>query len=151
MKKKVILISIIALAAALICLAMCQRQNKYGGGGWLNSTIVAVGDGKFSIDDIVADNKVLIMHYYYNDVILGDDLLSNVEKYQKKGNLLYVISEEGYAVVDGKTNTCKLLVTVEKQKYDRLPNSDADKYITNLNSFDEFTKQEQKVFETMQK
>lgn len=125
----------------IIMLTACTDQNKYPNEG--RDTIIKIGNGKFEIGKF-GNNKALVMYYENNTLV--DTLLSYVKSYQKKDNKLYVISEEGYGIVDGETNTCILCVTVEKQYADRLNNPEENKRITMLDSYDSFTEQEQAIF-----
>jgi len=105
--------------------------------------IMTIGNGKFEVGNF-GQNRALVM--YYDNSTLIDTLLSHVNTYHKKDDFLYVISEEGYAVVDGESNTCKLFVSVDKQFADRLNNPDENARIVALKSYDEFTEEEKNVF-----
>lgn len=147
-----VFILLITLGVILGSFSACGVPNKYNSDG--RDTIFILGNGKFTIGEVenpTAAGNMKVLTMYYDNKPMEDTLLSYVNKYKKKGDLLYVTSEEGYAIVDGKSNTCKLLVTVEKQWAYRPSDPTEDKNITNLNSYDEFTQQEQDVFATMQK
>ena len=110
-------------------------------------TVMVIGDGKFQIVKI-NDKKVL---WFFSDGNSNDVLLAYVEKYKKTGRSLYVYSKEGYALVDGGNNTCNLFLTVTKQYYGNTLTEEegATQGITYLDSYDQFTEDEQKIFEKM--
>ncbi len=133
-----------------------RKESPYGG-SFGKDTVVFMGDGKFSIDKVV-NEKELIM---YNTNGPLDVLLSNVTKYKKKKDILYVIGSEGFGIVDGKTNMCRLLITIPDEEYIDGYAIDAngekhyksryidDPHITYLSSYEEFTKNERKIFDKM--
>ena len=110
-------------------------------------TVYIVGDGKFSLGKTTAGIH-LSMHtseYDTND----DILLAFVNKYKKKNDKFYVYSDEGYCVVDIKSNTAKLLITVEEQYYNDLDSKYEE--IAFLSSYDDFSAEDKKVFEKLKK
>ena len=78
----------------------------------------------------------------YNDV-----LLAFVNSYKKKNDKLYVYADEGYCVVDIKSNTAKVLITVEKQYFSNLVGE--NEAVTYLSSYDDFSAEDKKVFEKL--
>lgn len=132
-----------------------REESKYGGIG--KDTIISLGDGKFSIGKF-ADDKVFVM---YNEDKTIESLLRKVLKYRETKGKLYVISDEGYGIADGETNTCKLFVSVPPEQFTSGYTIDSegvrhsisrflsDEHVEYLNSYDEFSNEEQKVFEKM--
>ncbi|MBQ3124095.1 MAG: hypothetical protein IJC09_01570 [Clostridia bacterium] len=76
------------------------------------------------------------------DGMILDDLI----EYDSKSKYFYVISEEGYAVID-KNDYCRVYLTVPEEEQDKIES----KYIEYLDSYEEFSEKERKYFEKMQK
>jgi hypothetical protein len=76
-------------------------------------------------------------------------LLAFVNSYKKKNDKLYVYADEAYCVVDIKSNTAKVLITVEKQYFSNLVGE--NEAITYLSSYDDFSAEDKKVFEKLKK
>lgn len=150
MKKGVLLVAMGLFLITCICITYAHgliSPNLYSKTG--RDSCAYVGDGKFEIGKF-GDNTALIMNY--DDKLLSTTLLSYVEIYKKEDNKLYVISREGYAVVDGNDNTSKLCVIVDKQHYDA-PTTEGhpedEHRIIVLNSYDEFDSSEKESFEKL--
>lgn len=132
-----------------------REKSEYGGVG--KDTTVSLGDGKFSIGKF-ADDKVFVM---YNEDKTIESLLRKVLKYKKMKGKLYVISDEGYGIADSETNTCKLFVSVSPEQFTDVYTIDSegvqhsigrflsDEHVEYLKSYDEFSNEEQEVFEKM--
>lgn len=131
-----------------------------------NGEIVA---GKDTV--LIWENKYEIGHFpngnhlvtHRNGSIgLLDVVLEKITNYKVKKEKLYIVSEEGYAVID-KNNLCKVYVTVPEDKFingytiDEQGNkSYISRYIENdniqyLSGFDEFSENEQKLLKKLQK
>ena len=90
------------------------------------------------------------------DGMILDDLI----EYDSKGGYFYVMSKEGYAVID-KNNYCRMYITVPKEDFERgyKENSDGtttdytgyieSKYIEYLDSYEEFSEKERKYFDKL--
>ena len=110
-------------------------------------TVCIVGDGKFYM---VKTSEGVRFSMHTNDYDTDHDvLLAFVNNYKKINNKLYVYSDEGYCVVDIKSNTAKLLITVEEQYYNDLESE--YEAITFLSSYDDFSAEDKKVFEKLVK
>ena len=96
---------------------------------------------KFEI--LKTTNNVLVYKISPNGYI---NILKNVSKYKKCDGNLYVISDEGYAVVDIKEGFCKVLYNSEVSisESSNVIRESAD--INVINSFDEFSKIEKDTF-----
>ncbi len=98
---------------------------------------------------------------HYKDGLI-DKIVDKVTEYKKKNEKLFILSEEGYVTVD-ENDLCKVYVTVPKEEF--VSGYSMDDYgnkkyfsrfiehekITYLKSFDEFTEEEKKVFNKMEK
>ncbi|MBQ3124097.1 MAG: hypothetical protein IJC09_01580 [Clostridia bacterium] len=73
-------------------------------------------------------------------------ILSGVTHRDRKNGQYYVISEEGYAVID-KNDYCRVYLTVPEEEQDKIES----KYIEYLDSYEGFSEKERKYFEKMQK
>ena len=140
--KTIKLLVLLLVTGTLIFFAGCNNQKLEFSTG--RDTVAFVGNGKFQIGNF-GKNKALAMNYAKNTLV--ETLLSGVESHKKIKNLLFVVSSEGYAVVDGDSNTCRLVITVEKQQIARFEDSEENKNITILESYDLFNDYEKKVFE----
>ena len=110
-------------------------------------TVCIVGNGKFSLGKTTAGID-LTMHTNEYDTDFGV-LLAFVNNYKKKNDKLYVYADEGYCVVDIKSNTAKVLITVEKQYFSNLVGE--NEAVTYLSSYDDFSAEDKKVFEKLVK
>ena len=122
-----------------------KRNLKYGKIG--KDTVVCLGDGKFRIDNI-AGTKELTM---YDETGQFEIILYRVEVYKIKRGVLYVLGNQGYGIVDYKTNRCRLFV--EKYTDGQKIISDKiikDKDIEYLLSYDDFTEEERKIFSKLE-
>ena len=142
-------IALIILLVAIMSLTACgTKLNKtwypLGPG---KDTVCIVGDGKFSLGKTTVGID-LSMHTSEYDTSF-DVLLAFVNSYKKKNDKFYVYSDEGYCVVDIKSNTAKLLITVEEQYYNDLESE--YEAITFLSSYDDFSAEDKKVFEKLVK
>ncbi len=61
-------------------------------------------------------------------------ILDDLIEYDSKGRCFYVISEEGYAVID-KKDYCRVYLTVSEEERDKIES----KYIEYLDSYEEFS------------
>lgn len=131
-----------------------------------NGEIVA---GKDTI--LIWENKYEIGHFFdgnhlvaYRNGSIGllDTILKKVTNYKVKKEKLYIVSEEGYAIID-KNNLCKIYVIIPENEFISGYTMDAQgnksyisRYVENeniqyLSSFDEFSKEEQKILNKLKK
>ena len=142
-------IALMILLVAILSLTACgTKLNKtwypLGPG---KDTVCIVGNGKFSLGKTTAGIHLSMHTNEYNTH--SDALLAFVNSYKKKNDKLYVYADEGYCVVDIKNNTAKLLITVEEQYYNDLDSE--YEAITFLSSYDDFSAEDKKVFEKLEK
>jgi sugar diacid utilization regulator len=125
-----------------------EQQITYSDG---RDVALFIGNGKFQI--IKVEDYALCEHSH-NDRLL-ETLLSYVQKYKQIDNKVYIISEEGYAIIDSNNNTGKLLIAFKKQRCystDHLTVTVDDlEGVTILKSYKDFTKEEKDVFEKLEK
>ena len=93
---------------------------------------------------------------------LFENVIEKITDYKVAGKLLYIISQEGYAVIDSE-NLCRVFITVDKDEFIKGYTIDKDgnkvtisRYIKNdyikyLDSYDEFTNEDKTVFKSMTK
>ena len=74
------------------------------------------------------------------DGMILDDLI----EYDSKGGYFYVMSKEGYAVID-KNNYCRVYFTVPVEEWDYIES----KHIEYLDSYEEFSEKERKYFDKL--
>lgn len=118
----------------------CMNQSKYPVG---KDTVELIGDGKFQIGKYPDHLKLEMFNSEYDMVILD----GHVKKYKNKKNTFYVIGDS-YTVVNGETNTCKIYSISNKDTTSETKNGSVIIYI---GSYDEFTDDEKRVFESMKK
>lgn len=134
-----------------------RQDTKYGSVG--RDTLYTLGNGKFQIGKF-SDDKVFFM-YDENQVI--QSLLYGVSEYQKHRGNLYVISNEGYGIVNAKTNQCRLYITLPADQFVKGYGVDSegvqrpisrfvnDEHVAYLESFESFSEEEKKFLERMKK
>ena len=106
-----------------------------------------------------AGNDTLCIHYEDGN---EESVIGKVTQYKKKKGDLYILSNEGYVVIDDN-NLCRVHITIPNEEFvsgyyedengkrtyiSRFLDDDSIKY---LESFDDFSEDEQKTFETMKK
>ena len=155
MNKIICLILDFALVTCFI--SACQnRKLEYGRIG--RDTVYVVGNGKIQICHVDQNNRLI----FYQTENLTETLLSQVTSYKSEEDKLFVVSDDGYAVVDEKTYKVKLLIFNPSIYFDsfrnqtnRLPHYSysvlENTNIELLNSFDEFSETEQKCFLNLSK
>ena len=133
------------------------KDYPYGRPG--RDTVYWVGDGKFQILKSAGDKEL----FMYDENKVLHTLLKDVIDYKVKKKLLYVISEEGYGVIDESENICRLFISIEDSQYISGWSEDEsgnrkdisryldDTHITYLKSYDEFLSDERVIFEGMKK
>lgn len=139
MRKLLIIISVVLLLTS--CESSLNPEWYPRGVG--KDTVYTFGDGKFAL----GKTSVGIDLSMYTDDGRCGTLLALVKDYKSKKGKLYVYSDEGYCVIDKEKNTAKVLVTVEKQFFSNLVGE--DRSVQYLSSFDEFSQEEQKIFNSM--
>lgn len=142
MKKNIILIICMIV---IVCSCSSTLNPQWYPHGVGKDMVYTFGNGKFSLGK-TSDGIDLSM--YKDDGSYGI-IVAFVNKYKDKKDKLYVYSDEGYCVIDKLKNTAKVLITVEKQYVGNLVGE--DNAILYLSSFDEFSKEEQEVLESMKK
>ena len=140
MKKNIFLIICMIV---IFCSCSSSLNPEWYPRGSGKDMVYTFGNGKFSLGKTI-DGVDLSM--YTDDGRCGI-IVAFVKEYKNKKDGLYVYSNEGYCVINKKKNTAKVFITVEKQHNGNLVGE--DKAILYLSSFDEFSKEEQAVFESM--
>ena len=158
MTRKTILILMLLLICA-ICISCSSRKNYYPGSD--RDVIHIFGDGKYQIGKSDHDKILIVYHTPYLESESYEVILADVKTYKTKGQASYVVTGEGYAVIDEKTSLCRVFVSVEQQKYNGYYATDwsgkteyiqrraTDVYVTYLRNFEEFTEDEQLIFKSM--
>lgn len=116
---------------------------------------------------LIWENMYVIGHYYDSNHLnmevngVSNIILEKVKKHKVKKKKLYILSEEGYAIID-KSNICRVFVTIPKEDFvngysidnegikhpiSRFVN---DKHVQYLSSYDNFAMEEKEVFEKME-
>lgn len=133
------------------------KDYPYGRPG--KDTVYWIGDGKFQLLKSVDDRELCM----YDENKMLRTLLKDVVDYKVKEKLLYVISAEGYGIIDESENICRLFIVVEDSQYISGWSEDEegnrkyisrylnDTHITYLKSYDEFSGNERAIFERMKK
>ena len=143
-----------------------ERQRKKANGEEVEiihgkDTIFEMGDlyciSKYGLDN----DRVLMLH----DTSPSSDIISRIYDYSFHNNSLYIVSYEGYAVID-KNDLCKVYITVPLEDFmdgkeygvtskgERLfySGKTESEYVVYLDSFDDYSKEEQdKLNEMIQK
>lgn len=138
-----------------------ERQQKIENGEIVaGKDTILIWENKYEIGHFPNGNHLVI--HRNGSIGLIDAILEKVTTYKVKKEKLYVVSEEGDAVID-KNNLCKVYVTTPADEFvndytlDEQGNkSYISRYIENeniqyLSSFDEFSDEEQKVLNKLKK
>ena len=116
---------------------------------------------------LVWNNKYVLYHQAGNDTLCihyedgnEESIIGKVTKYKKKKGLLYILSDEGYVVIDDN-NLCRAHITIPKEEFVSGYYEDEngkriyisrfieDANIRYLVSFNDFSENEQKIFKKM--
>ena len=119
--------------------------------------VVDWADGTFQINQFYAIRYLEMPKENYNVI-----LLRNVQDYKIKNKKLFIIAKQGYAVIDKENNAQIFISLHEEGTKDEFTSSYGgaerfysicykDKHIKYLNSFDEFSEKDKKIFYKMQK
>ncbi len=100
---------------------------------------VAVWGKHYDIGKTISGNHLSVVIEDAEGVILD-----SVTHRDSKGGYYYVISEEGYAVID-KNDYCRVCLTVSEEERDKIES----KYIEYLDSYEEFSEKERKYFDKL--
>lgn len=86
----------------------------------------------------------------------NETILKNVVTHKKKNGKLYIVSDEGYAVID-KNNLCRVFITIDDEKFVNGYSEDSNgnrtyisrkvecENIVYLSKYDEFSTEEKKI------
>ena len=122
-----------------------ERQRKYDNHEVvIGRDTVAVFGKHYEIGKTYDLNGKRIDHLY---VVVEDAdgvILSGVTHRDRKSGQYYVISEEGYAVID-KNDYCRVYLTIPEEEQDKIES----KYIEYLDSYEEFSEKERKYFDKL--
>ena len=117
---------------------------------------------------LIWENMYEIWHNYDGNNLsiyenkISHNILEKIEGYKVKKDKLYIVSKEGYAVID-KNNLCKVFITVPDEDFvngysiDEQGNKEYyTRYIENthiqyLSKFDKYTDEEQEMFNKLKK
>lgn len=165
MKKTIIIFTISIIAISFMCMSrhivlnytigissisMDEDEHMVG-----KDSVFIWQNGVFQIGHYSSGNH---LEFHENNVI--KTILKNVNSYETKDGKFYVVTQEGYAIID-KENIAKVFVLVpeneyingysinengEKEPYSRRIDNVKIKYIM---SFDEFTEMEQAILNKM--
>ena len=115
---------------------------------------------------LIWENMYVIGHYSDGNHLsiqtkdVNETILKKIVKHKKKKEKLYIISDEGYAVID-KNNLCRVFITVDDEKFVNGYTEDADgnrtyisrkvecENIVYLSKYDEFSPEEKDMLEKM--
>lgn len=174
MRKKVLVILSVILSLILITALYIKQRNianffgislenisfkmpqtkQYGDIG--KDTKFVLGDGKFQLVHTYDKYFDFIMKY---DESQGDIILKDCLQYKHIGDYLYVFSKtEGYAVVDQKSNLCRVYIIVSPEQFTNGYTIDSagikhtisrfvnDEHIQYVSDFNVFSEEEQEIF-----
>ncbi len=138
---------ILLLVFAFLFLTSCSHVELnpewYPYGTWKDDVFVSRPNGKFNIGQY---GDVQRLSVFTDD---GDShaLLSYVTDHRRIGDKVYVYSDEGYCIIDEKSNSAEIFVTAQEQPISLEIN---DHSVTYLNSFDEFPGEAKTIFGEME-
>lgn len=150
MLKRSKIIIIFLLLTGILWVFFNTREINYPYG---RDTMFIINDGKYQVQKSGRDDVLLICFKDDTDSVILED----VRKYKTIKHDTYIYSDNGFAVVY-EDNTCKLFLTYDEEEMEREYSIDENGVahdfmrgirraypdVKLLNSFDEFTEQEQK-------
>ncbi len=116
---------------------------------------------------LIWENMYELGHYYDSNHLdmegngISDVVLKKVKNHKVKKKRLYVISEEGYAIID-ENNLCRVYITIPESEFVEEYSRDSqgnllyrsrrieDEHIQYLSGFNEFSDEERKVFRKLE-
>ena len=118
---------------------------------WRDSDTKTVGDGRFRyVYGWVGEHRTYQLEGYgvYGNYEDSDVLLSELNGFvaDESTQMMYVTSPQGYAIVDGLAGTCRVYFTDQE-----LAEKEYQKDIYVLDSFDDFTPEEQEMLRQVEK
>ena len=133
-----------------------ERQQKMENGEMIRGKdTVLIWENKFEIWHHIDEKRLSIEN---NGV--SQDVMKKIRKHKIFKEKLYVLSDEGYAVID-KNNLCRVFITVSPEEFTNGYTIDPegiqhpmsrlikDEHIQYLNSYEDFNTEEKAVFEKM--
>lgn len=117
---------------------------------------VLIWENKF---EIWHQNDELRLSLEIND--LTENILMGIRKYKIIRKKLYIVAEEGYAIID-KDNLCRVYITIPPEEFIEGYSMDnegiqhpisrfvSDEHVQYLSSYDDFATEEKAVFEKME-
>lgn len=131
------------------------QVNKYGRIG--RDTVLVIGNGKYQIVNSPKELNLIM----YNNSNVTEVVMSDIKNYKKYNNKVFIVSLEGYSIIDETTNTCVTYIFVAQQKYGGayveddmgnitfIPHEIKDESFIYLDTYDDFTKEEKEIFDEM--
>lgn len=117
-------------------------QYKYNNVSGKDTTAI-LGDGKYKIFNIPSDRGSVAMNTWVSDYVSQEEIMSGAEKYRQVDNIAYITGREGFCVINTDTNLCKLYLYDMSDSPVRHTKIVNDNDIVYLESFDDFTPEEQ--------
>lgn len=121
------------------------NSNFFNLSGFGDDTVFSEKGCDFSI--IKTTNKFLVLEKSKNTYI---NVLANVIKYKKNNGNLYVIGENGYAVIYLNENFCKVFYGKKNDIYENRQEFEIPSLVYILKSFNEFSKPEINYFSKLE-
>lgn len=134
-----------------------ERQQKVENGEIVRGKdTVIIWENMFEIGHYSDGNHLSIKNEDYT----FDTVIEKIENYTVSNEKLYIVSEEGFVVID-KSNLCRVYITVPDKEFVNGYSTDEDgekhyisRYLVNehiqyLSSFDEFSEEERMILNEM--
>lgn len=142
---------IFVIAVGILWLIFGQREINYPYG---RDSMFVINDGKYQVQKSGVDDVILRC---YKDVPDSNVILEDIRNYRSGRHEAYIYSDHGFAVVY-EDNTCKLFLTYDEEEMEQGYTITEKGYkhdfmrgikyaypdVELLDSFDEFTEEEQK-------
>lgn len=130
-----LVIIIVVVAIALMSINFILNNDFFSLKGFGDDTIFSKQNCNFEIVKSVSKDLVYRTSSYHAGIILR-----NIEKYKKHSGNLYILSTDGYAIVNLKENRCKVFYNDENLNYIKYALEYQEVY--KMNALDEFTDSE---------
>lgn len=153
----ILVIILIYVSVNILDLKVSNQITEYGSIG--RDTVLIIGNGKYQIVNSPKELDLIV----YTGTGISKVIVSDIIRYKKYNNRVFIVSSEGYAIVYENQNTCVAYIAVDQQKYgggyieDELgnvtyvPNNIEDESFRYIYSYDDFTTEEKDIFEEMNK
>ncbi len=120
-----------------------QRQKDIENGKIIRGKdTIIIWEDTFELFHSYKDIHLCVKRNIAKNQYISDTILENIRDYQNNDGKLYIVSDDGFAILD-ENNNCRIYINTD---YKNFIQNDKVKY---LSSFNDFSEDEQKIFNNM--